>query len=651
MNSGFPELSIKELLANNRYYVPRYQRNYAWTEEHIKQLIDDVLDNAIQEEDPIKPYYLGTLVVFPRHQSNNDLLYEVIDGQQRLTTLTLLASYITFKERDENDSITHWFSEINLDFESRKRSSETLNAAHNGSFHNAGNKKRSHVRYTDEIVDAYEIIQRVLPERCREKNIDEKKFADYFLGYVRICRVGVPEDTDLNHYFEIMNSRGEQLEKHEVLKARLLNKLSIDDQFIFNQIWEACSDLEKYIQYGFEKSIREELFSKTWDQFLPETRKKLYDLLKSDSDRLNTASESNGLTLNYLILDSFKTGEKNGKKENDNEEDPERFSSIINFQNFLPHALSIFLNNGAVPLDDKQLLDSFNLSENMGAENIMDFSYALLKIRFLFDQYIIKRDATEDEREWSLKLLHQTGQGNPSYRHSFSKEDQGDGLQRQIILLQSMFHVSVPSRPYKYWLQGTLKFLYETGDLTASRFRDYLKSQAKAFVYNRFLALKPLEYEEIIFLNAGNLVQSEFSIAKTRYGQIENILIFNFIDFLLWEQHEATNEKIKEFIFTFRSSVEHYYPQHPIDGNSLSDKEILHSIGNLCLINNRENSLLRHHLPKAKAEYFIKNRHIDSILQYQMLEKADDWSNNPSESIQNQEKRIIELLDNNNNNT
>ncbi|MFM9948134.1 MAG: DUF262 domain-containing protein [Saprospiraceae bacterium] len=485
MSSDFLDLSIKELLANNRYSVPRYQRNYAWTEEHIKQLIDDVLDNANQPQGSIKPYYLGTLVVFPRHQSNG-LLYEVIDGQQRLTTLTLLASYTTFKERNENDETMHWFSDINLDFESRKRSSETLNAAHNGSFHNAGNKIRLHVRYTKEIVDAYEIIQRVLPERCREKNIDEKKFADYFLGYVRICRVGVPEDTDLNHYFEIMNSRGEQLEKHEVLKARMLNKLSIDDQLVFNQIWEACSDLEKYIQYGFEKSIREELFGKNWDRFLPETRKKLYDLLKSHSDRLNKTSESNGLTLNDLILGSSKAGEKDGKKEKDKdkdkdkEEDPERFSSIINFQNFLPHALSIFLNNGAVPLDDKQLLDSFNLSENMGAKNIMDFSYALLKIRFLFDQNIIKRDATEDEREWSLKLLHQTDQGNPSYRHSFSKDDQGDGLQRQITLLQSMFHVSVPSRPYKYWLQGTLKFLYETGDLTASRFRDYLKNQAKA---------------------------------------------------------------------------------------------------------------------------------------------------------------------------
>jgi hypothetical protein len=69
------------------------------------------------------------------------------------------------------------------------------------------------------------------------------------------------EDTDLNHYFEIMNNRGEQLEKHEVLKARLLNRLPAGkDQLVFNKIWESCSSLDRYIQYGFSKSIRKDLF-------------------------------------------------------------------------------------------------------------------------------------------------------------------------------------------------------------------------------------------------------------------------------------------------------------------------------------------------------------------------------------------------------
>lgn len=653
---NFPDLSIKQLLTNNRYSVPRYQRNYAWTEEHIKQLIDDVLDNANQSGDLILPYYLGTLVVFPIQQGNN-LLYEVIDGQQRLTTLTLLASYITYTERSESDPSSHWFEEINLDFQSRKRSVETLAAAHNGSFHDTTKKINLREEHSAEIVEAYKIIQRLLPERCREQGIDETQFAKYFLENVKICRVTVPDDTDLNHYFEIMNSRGEQLEKHEVVKARLLNKLPLlQDQFIFNKIWEACSDLDKYIQYSFEKSSREKLFGKTWDQFLPEHSDNLFALMATnDNDpkptndnNPNPANENKDL-LSNLILHSLTISNHDVKKEK--EEEPERFSSIINFQNFLPHVLSIFLKTGDIPLDDKPLLESFKRLEALGSAEIKRFGFALLKIRFLFDQSIIKRDATEDEREWSLKMLHQTEQGNPSYRHSFTKGQEGNDLQQQITLLQSMFHVSVPSRPYKYWLQGTLKFLYETKDIKANEFRDYLKGLANAFVYNRFLASGPLRYEEIIFSNLGKSIPQSLNVVKTQYGQIENILVFNFIDFLLWEQHNAgekKDEKIGEFVYTFRSSIEHYYPQNPIDGNPLSDKEVLHSIGNLCLISHSKNSILRHHLPRAKAEYYLRQQYIDSILQYQMLEQADEWSIDPVKSIQHQEKQIVDLLKKNN---
>lgn len=647
MHNDFPDLSIQQLLSNNQYSVPRYQRNYAWTEEHIKQLIDDVLDNAKEEKAQQLPYYLGTLVVFPRQQGNQHI-YEVIDGQQRLTTLTLLASYLTFDERNKagND---HWYGSINLDFESRKRSSETLSAAHNGSFHDSGHQKSISKNYIEEIVIAYEIIQRILPERCLEKGVKNEQFQQYFLNQVRICRVDVPTDTDLNHYFEIMNNRGEQLEKHEVLKARLLSKLEAGtNQYAFNKIWEACSAMDKYIQYGFEKDVREKLFGSRWDRIEPGNAEELYRLMVpnvSSSDRSVNGNE-NGPLLADLIK-GRKGIDDAGSDKKIKVEEPERFSSIINFQNFLPHVLSIFLRDGSVMLDDKQLLDSFSVLENSTAERIKGFSYALLKMRFLFDQYIIKRDANEDEREWSLKKLHQTEQGNPSYRHSFSEINDYDLTQRQITLLQSMFHVSVPSRPYKYWLQGALRHLHNTPKLSAEGFHDYLKDQAKAFVFNRFLALQPLDYNRIIFENDGKAVQTVLDLTKTSYGQIENILVFNFIDYLLWEQEQEKDENIKGFVFTFRSSVEHYYPQNPIDGNALKDEEVLHSVGNLCLISHSKNSMLRHNLPKGKAEYYIKQPYIDSILQHKMLSKADKWSANPVESIRRQERVIFELLETN----
>ena len=59
----------------------------------------------------------------------------------------------------------------------------------------------------------------------------------------------MPENTDLNRYFEIMNTRGEQLEQHDILKATLMSYLKDEkDKAIFAKIWDACSDMTGYIR-------------------------------------------------------------------------------------------------------------------------------------------------------------------------------------------------------------------------------------------------------------------------------------------------------------------------------------------------------------------------------------------------------------------
>ena len=85
-SKAITSFSVKALLCDtSRYLVPMYQRNYAWGEGEINQLIQDVLD--YQQSKPEQTYYIGTLVVFERKDGS----FEVIDGQQRFTTLTLLA--------------------------------------------------------------------------------------------------------------------------------------------------------------------------------------------------------------------------------------------------------------------------------------------------------------------------------------------------------------------------------------------------------------------------------------------------------------------------------------------------------------------------------------------------------------------------------
>ena len=81
-------LSISQLLSQDHYIIPIYQRNYAWGEVEIEALLTDI-KNAM-DRTPDKNYYVGSLIVFKR----DDGKFEVIDGQQRLTTLTLIVKVL-----------------------------------------------------------------------------------------------------------------------------------------------------------------------------------------------------------------------------------------------------------------------------------------------------------------------------------------------------------------------------------------------------------------------------------------------------------------------------------------------------------------------------------------------------------------------------
>src|SRR5262245_53623495 len=79
--------------AGTHYEIPIYQRNYAWGVEQIEQLVDDVWQAAHDDD---QDYFLGNLVVARQDQSREAKhpTYEVIDGQQRLTTLYMLLTFL-----------------------------------------------------------------------------------------------------------------------------------------------------------------------------------------------------------------------------------------------------------------------------------------------------------------------------------------------------------------------------------------------------------------------------------------------------------------------------------------------------------------------------------------------------------------------------
>lgn len=631
MSNDITEFSIKQLLSDDKVYIiPMYQRNYAWNEGEINQLVQDIVDYQQQSH---KKYYIGTLVVYQRN--NGD--FEIIDGQQRFTTLSLLATYLKNLCASDNQLLKQldmdWYKRVNIIFESRPKSIATFDAlSERVALHRLNDEK-----YNGDIVNGYALISKALKSLA----IDLKNFAQYLFNHVQIIRVMVPKDTDLNHYFETMNNRGEQLEKYEVLKARMMSLLSkINNKAkkqqsinALHKVWEACANMERYVQYGFSPTERHEIFGKRdWGRFEKKSFKDFADCLE------NQNSHNHVLSLSQIIAnDSQRFNSKTDGKQIPKDDKPDRFKSVINFSNFLLHVLRIYTEED-VSLDDKQLIEQFErylFNNEDPIKEVKKFIFALLKSKYLFDQYIIKRDYSQGKNVWSLKKLKWNSKTSVSFINSFDNNEEGfDGINRQILMLLSAFHVSTPTLVYKHWLNAALYYLYYEEKIDAQEYLGYLTNIAKRFVFDRFLAVGDGEsYYEMIFDKEDeyapiDLKMKDIDDSKLQFNHIENNFVFNYLDYLLWLHGKNENPVIKEFEFTFRSSVEHFYPQHPMDGHPVLDAENLHKFGNLCLISHAKNSRLNNFPPEAKLAHFsadIKNNSIDSLKLYKMIKltKAD----------------------------
>jgi hypothetical protein len=632
MSDAITQLSIKALLNGGvDYVIPMYQRNYAWDEGEITQLIQDIIDYLPAKGAAEQNYYIGTLVVFERKESKPPM-FETIDGQQRLTTLSLLASYL----KNTQAADLSWYQDLRIHFDSREHSRKTFSAIFKGNFDDENFKPLGEKEINTAILNGYRLIAKILPQKLKENGRTVAEFTDYLFDRVQIMRVKVPDDTDLNHYFEIMNNRGEQLEKHEVLKSKMMEVLNgIPDemerqqsQSCLHAVWEACANMERYVQMGFPPAQRSAIFGgNDWGRF---------DVVDFDALRgalHNAGRDSSAQPIARTLIEIIGTAQGGAEKKEVEDEAPERFNTVINFANFLLHVLRVETEVD-IPLDDKRLVSTFEsevLKQPDAVARVKRYIFALLRCKYLFDHFVIKREFIKGTDGWSLKSLKwndggdKSRAGKPSYVNSFGDED-NTGLNRRILMLLSAFHVSTPTMVYKHWLNAALHHLFHTkGTIQAQNYLDYLESVAKAFVFDRFVAVDDgtKDYFEIIYTNKGVCQTKPDSVSddclnnRLTFGHIENNLVFNFLDYLLWLQHGAA-EPVKSYEFSFRSSVEHYYPQHPYPGHDRLPPEVLNSFGNLCLISHSKNSKLSNSMPQAKMEHYRVGT-LDSVKQRLMM--------------------------------
>ncbi|MCP6711072.1 DUF262 domain-containing protein, partial [Klebsiella pneumoniae] len=85
-------------------------------------------------------------------------------------------------------------------------------------------------------------------------NRSREKFSDFLLTKVTVVRASLPPNTDLNRYFEIMNTRGQQLKQVDIVKARLMSKLPNQyERECFAWVWDSCADMDSYVQMSLTR--------------------------------------------------------------------------------------------------------------------------------------------------------------------------------------------------------------------------------------------------------------------------------------------------------------------------------------------------------------------------------------------------------------
>ncbi|MDY0134228.1 MAG: DUF262 domain-containing HNH endonuclease family protein [Atribacterota bacterium] len=630
-NKLCPELlSIGKLLNGEQVYtVPIYQRNYAWQWEQITQMLDDIKD-VFEDTDHVKSYFLGNLIVSKPPASTN---YEVIDGQQRLTTLYLLLGLLGQKSHLGR-----------LQYESRPHATAALeHIAHETSPSATTPMAEQHsedagIREGNKVIDQY------LKGYIKDDAL-KGRFTQFVLEHVTVVRATLPASTDLNRYFEIMNTRGQQLQQVDIVKARLMAHLEGDaERACFAWIWSACADMDAYVQMTLtskDMALRQKVFGDNWSFVQVGSFDDLLNIHKTAEFRQSNEGrfdKARGLT------DAINEYSQMGIVENLEDEDTVRFRSIITFPSFLLHVLKI-VQGGVIAeseghLDDKALVKAFGeLFKNKKTRDeqratAKRFAFELLRCRNLFDSYVIKRKHTGayiDEGDWSLKILLKKEKA-AVYRNTYSidkQEKDGDDTDvatKELLMLESMLRVTYTSPRTMHWITRLLRLLVDKQQGTEILDKSILISELENYARGKI---------KVTFFDPDEQPKG-FGIER---------IVFTYLDYLLWKDDMCKKADIKaSFEFSFRNSIEHFYPQNPRAGQNGSgtvSPEYLHCLGNLALLSVSDNSRFSNDLPVTKADFEKITNQSPKLERMARIAKTQQWGD---QEVCDHHKEMVKLL-------
>ncbi len=294
--------SLREILNYKKYEIDYYQREYVWQEAQVQQLIEDLTDRFEEDYDrthdrkeiykSYNPYFMGSIIVCEPDGTSSSY---IIDGQQRLTSFTLLLIFLyhnlTQKDREQVKPLikSHKAGEFsfNLDIPEREQVMEGL-LKNEEIIEGLVDNEES----LTNLIERYGNIETHFPENIKnDKDRALPYFTDWLLDKVMMSKITAKSDEDAYAIFETMNDRGVSLTPVEMLKSYLLanikNKESRDRA---KTIWqEEIKALQEYI----DKNIAANSI-KAWlrGQHAKEIREKRKDATNKDFGLIGTQFHS-----------------------------------------------------------------------------------------------------------------------------------------------------------------------------------------------------------------------------------------------------------------------------------------------------------------------------------------------------------------------
>lgn len=249
------QLTVKDIFCDDYLFtIPNYQRPYSWEEEHSTQLLDDLHSFAFKTEDfsDLPPYFLGSAVIIKKPNYRNA---QIVDGQQRLTTLTILLSCLRYSilDRDNKDTISELIYQKGNKLKGTSPTYRLKTRTRDQDFFNKLiQEEKGLIEYFEKpeevftvndsqlqmLVNAKAIIEEFGRKRYTQENLEH--LATYIIQKCVIVIVASTDEEMAFRIFNVLNDRGKDLTISDILKSEILEKVIEKDQSIYTDKWEEC---------------------------------------------------------------------------------------------------------------------------------------------------------------------------------------------------------------------------------------------------------------------------------------------------------------------------------------------------------------------------------------------------------------------------